>query len=341
MALFTSPQGRLVQGDCWEPQTKDQQGAPLTIKTGPNAGQPTQKWIIAVAHRKDDPATLPYLLQLRDEAKMAWPAYFTAPNNSPPLFGCTHPKFAIKIMDGDGIDDNGKSNASKPGMAGCWVVKYQTSAAAPKVFNVGHYDPMDQVQDKRLLPKGSMVRVRVNVESNKNDQRPGMYMNPNMVEISRVATGAEIIVSGEDAGAAFGAPPAGAPYTPLAPVAAAPVGIIPNPGVDLASFRAAGWTDDMMVQHGHATRAAPVAPPLPVTPPPAPPAPTPAAYTPPVPAVPPATPSPSSPPPPPYAGYMGATARVMLPAAGGFTYEQMIATGWTDAMMIEKGMMAP
>ena len=46
---LTSPRGRFVQGDAFEPQTTDQQGAPLTIKTGPNAGQPTKRWFMAVA----------------------------------------------------------------------------------------------------------------------------------------------------------------------------------------------------------------------------------------------------------------------------------------------------
>ena len=44
-------------------------------------------------------------------------------------------------------------------------------------------------------------------------------------------------------------------------------------------------------------------------------------------AVPPAPPAPPAP------------ARVMLPAAGGATYEQMIAAGWNDALLIQHGMM--
>jgi hypothetical protein len=35
-----------------------------------------------------------------------------------------------------------------------------------------------------------------------------------------------------------------------------------------------------------------------------------------------------------------APARVMLPAAQGATYEQCIAMGWTDALLIEHKMMA-
>lgn len=328
MTLLTSPTGRFVQGDCFDAQTKDQQGNPLTIKTGPNAGQPTQAWIINVAHRKDDPATLPYLMQLRDLAKAAWPAFFTAPNNSPPLFGCSHPKFALKIMDGDGIDDNGKPNAQKPGMAGCWIVKYKTSAGAPKVFNAGQYDAMDQLQDKRAFPRGSKVRVRVNIESNKNDTRPGMYLNPNMVSIEAVATGADIIVSGEDAADAFGASSvaAGGTYagvsqattTPPPPPGAS--GPIMLNGADYNQFKAAGWTDEQMIAAGH--MQAPTA-----APPPPPPATT-------------------TPPPPPYSGYMqtdtgGAPAGwKMSPAANG-SYEALKAVGWTDDTLKQHGMMLP
>jgi hypothetical protein len=32
--------------------------------------------------------------------------------------------------------------------------------------------------------------------------------------------------------------------------------------------------------------------------------------------------------------------RQMTPLAKGFTYEQMIASGWTDEMLIKNGMMA-
>lgn len=120
--------------------------------------------------------------------------------------------------------------------------------------------------------------------------------------------------------------------------------------MDLDAYRKAGWTDDLLVQHGHATRATPPPAPTVAQPPAVPAAPTPGVSTPSVPATPPATPSPSNPAPPPYDGYMatGAAApppatpvRTMLPAANGATYEAMIAAGWTDAMLVQQGMMAP
>lgn len=68
-----------------------------------------------------------------------------------------------------------------------------------------------------------------------------------------------------------------------------------------------------------AAPAAPVAPPVPPVAPPV--TPNPGFLTPPVPPV--------------------APARVMLPAANGATYEQLIGAGWTDALLVQHGMMAP
>lgn len=45
--------------------------------------------------------------------------------------------------------------------------------------------------------------------------------------------------------------------------------------------------------------------------------------------------------PPPPVVAPAAPARVMLPPAGGATYEAMIAAGWTDATLVQHGMMAP
>lgn len=352
--FFTSPIGRFVQGDAFEAQTKDAQGNPLTVKTGPNAGQPTKRWFMAVAFAKNDPMTLPYLQKLAEIARAAWPQYFNAyaPNN-PPLFGCSHPRFAIKIMDGDGVDDNGKSNAAKPGFAGHWIVKYSSSFQAPEVYNVGQYDPMQRVTDARALQRGYRVRMFTSAETNDNDQRPGIYVNPGKVEISAID---EVIQTGPTAEDAFGSG-GGATATPPAPAApapAAPAGLVATgkDGQTIEGLRAAGWTDDQMVAAGYATR-----PPSAATPPAAPPAPTPPA-APPAPTA--ATPSPSNPPQP-YGGYMqggnpptppaapaapqdtgGAPAGFrMLPAAQGATYQMMLAKGWTDDTMKANGMMGP
>lgn len=341
---LTSPRGRFVQGDAFEAQTTDQQGAPLTIKTGPNAGQPTKRWFMAFAFSKTDPETLPYLQQIASYAAQTWPAYFpNGVNMSAPNFGCTHPRFSFKIVDGDGVDDNGKSNRDKAGFAGCWVVKYSTSIQAPGVWQEPNFDEMARLSDPRAFPRGYYGRVNHTIQSNDNDQRPGLYVNLDKVAVSQNQNGAEVIQSGPTAAEAFGA---SAPPVPGA--APAPAGLQPVPGAayTIEALRAGGWSDDQIVAGGYATRPAPVAtPPLPATPPAVPAVPTPAASTPPVPAAVPATPSPSNPVPPPYDGFMNTAAAPAgdpptLPAANGATYKQLKDAGWTHEMMVQHGMIA-
>lgn len=274
---FLTPVGRLVQGDAMEPQTKDQQGNPLTIKTGPNAGQPTQRFFMALAFPKADQGFAALRAQMVQIARSAWPQWFDAAGN------CTHPKFSWKIMDGDGVDDNGKPNATKEGFAGHWVVKF-SSSYPPKCFYAGRYQPHEQIQDKMAIRRGYYVRIGGTIESNGNAQKPGLYVNLNMVEL--VAQGKEI-VSGPDAAAVFGATPVAAlpagaialpgqtvPVpTPVPVVAAAPA---PLPVAPVPAFTAPppvaayqmtakangatrdqfinsgqGWTDELLRQHGY------------------------------------------------------------------------------------------
>ncbi len=169
---FTTPVGRLVQGDVFRPRDRDQQGNPLTVKTGPNAGQPRVDYFIALAIPKTDPQWPAFNALLDAEAKAAWPQGQHA-----------SPKFSNKIADGDGLDDNGKPNSEKPGFAGCWVVKF-SSGFAPALWarskvlpeHLRGPDPEGfiQVTDPSVLKRGYYIRVAGNVASNQNQQRPGM-----------------------------------------------------------------------------------------------------------------------------------------------------------------------
>lgn len=108
-------------------------------------------------------------------------------------------------------------------------------------------------------------------------------------------------------------------------------------GASYESLIAAGWTDATLVQHGMMQAPAPAvaAPPLaPVGS-----VPTPAAPA-PIVAAPPALPVTPNPAILAVPAAPAAPARVMLPAANGATYEQLIAAGWTDAQLVQHGMMA-
>lgn len=207
---FLTPVGRLVQGDPFEAQTKNQQGQPLRTQSG----EPTQRYFIAVAFPKmvngQPNAEFAALWQkLEATGRAAFPGLNLVPPWDP---AC---RFSWKVADGDGVDDNGKPNANKEGFAGHWVVKF-SSSFAPRCFHAGHYQPHEQIQDPKTIKRGYFVRVAGTIEGNGQAQKPGIYVNLSMVELA--GQGAEI-VSGPDAAAVFGG----------APVAQLPAGATPLP----------------------------------------------------------------------------------------------------------------
>ena len=392
------PEGRLVQGDIFEMSTKDKMGNIRTVKNGPNSGQPSPQLIVVVAYAKNDPKWLALKQHWKNKAAEDFPQFF--PNG--PNGACTHPNFAWKWQDGDGVDGDGKPNSNKEGWAGHDVVRY-TSGFPAKVYHKDHYAPQEEVfrkpNEAHPCPRGFFIRVCGTTEGNNDLTRPGMFHNCSLVEISR--PGPEIR-TGPNAAAAFGSGD-GAPGV----VAGAGALVMLN-GQSYEAFKTAGWSDDQMIAAGHALRAAPPPPPpAPTAPPsggpvytmtasangstreamlaigwtdealiaagymtvqaPAVAPPPPIGVVPPPPGtahtqgaaassgapLPPganggATQSPSNPPPPPYGGYMAAGGTApppsvpqyrMTEAAQGQTREAMLGAGWSDAMLIQNGMM--
>lgn len=302
------PPGRFVQGSLYKPNTTDAEGRPLVVKTGPNAGQTRVDYFIAVAIPKAGEqhwAHTPWGKQIWDLGHGEWP------NGQ-----AQRPDFAWKIIDGDSTipNKNGVKPCDMVGHAGHWVVKFG-GGYAPKIVN---RDGSAAIIEPDAVRPGYYVQVFGNVSSNESTQTAGLYMNHRIIALS--AYGEEITYGPDAAAVGFGqgALPAGASAVPLGgmtpPVTTAP----PVPG--------------------GAPSPATASPPVPgavATPPPPVPTPAPnngfvqnAAGAPPPPAA-------TAPPPP------AAPARVMLPAAGGVSYEAHIAAGWTDATLIAHGRMAP
>ena len=319
---FTTPVMRLVQGSVDEPQTKDQQGRPRVVQSGPNAGQPNPQYFIAGAIPKNDPAWPAFWALIVNQAVTDFPHLFPQgaapliaaggpdPYGGPPAGSSTVRAFAFKVLDGDGFDTNGKANGTKEGFAGHWVVRF-ASGFPPRCFHAGRYAAQEQIQEKNAIRRGYYIRVNGTLEGNGNAQKPGLYMNISLVELS--GYGPEI-VSGPDAAEAFGATPAALP-----------------PGAT-AMPQAAGAPPAYPQQ---APTAAPPAYPQQ--------APT-------------AAPPPASPPPPPYTAYMQQPAAAPPPApaaapapaagpvltakAGATTYAAFIAAGWTDETLRQHGYLA-
>ena len=295
---FLTPVGRLVQGNPMEAQTKNMAGQPLVTKSG----QPTQRFFCAVAFPKTDPQFPALYAKMVEAARASFPQHFNAQGQ------CTHPRFSMKLMDGDGIDENGKSNANKDGFKGCYVVKFQSSFA-PRCFYAGKYQPHEAIQDPKAIPRGYYVRISGTMEGNDDPNKPGIYVNLGMLELVG-GTPADIIQSGPDASAIFGG------AAPQLPAGVAPA------GMGAPALPALGAMPGAVPLPGAPVAAAPSIPFVPGA--------TPAYAG-------PATTSPSSVPVVPNPGIL--VGPQMTAKAGTFTYQQFIASGWDDAKLRAEGYM--
>lgn len=311
MQIF--PVGRAVMGSFSEPQTKDQNGNPLVIKTGPDAGKPTQRYFFAVAIPKSppgspgvnpstgapDPASPHNHWSCTPWGQKIWAAGWAAwPNGQ-----CQAPTFAWKIGDGDSQvpNQNGRKNANTEGMPGHWVVHF-SSTYAVKTFDAKGTHAVDP----KSIKLGHYVEVYGSVLSNENAQKPGMYINHVMV--AHAGFGPEITRGPDPSSVGFGntALPAGATAAPQSAMQP-PAG---QPGA-------------------------------------APPAPAPAAVAPPVAAAP-AAPAVAAPAPTsvqPHAGYMVPAAAAPAPAGPVWKgppagYAAHKANGWTDDQLRTAGYIA-
>ncbi len=312
---FVTPVGRLVQGDLYTPNTTDRKGNPLVVKTGPNKGQPATQFYFALAIEKNNPDWPAFYQLLYNEARQGYPACFDAAGN------IIHPRFTMKISDGDGVDADGKPNSAKEGFAGHWIVKF-TSSYACKVVK----DEMLEFT-KDFAKCGHYGRVIGSASPNIGSDVPGLYVNPEVFEWygygKEIQGGINAVAAVQAAGRAAYVP-AGMSTVPMggAPAATATP---PAPG----------------------TPPAAMAPPAPAAPaamqPPAPPAPAPAAppanpmqhqfiqgatATPPSPGTPPAPPAPAAPAAPRYVPTaLGAAYPLEAWLAAGHTVDSLVASG--------------
>lgn len=345
---ITSPVGRIVMGSLYDPSTTDAEGKPLVVKTGPNAGQPRVNYFFALAIPKGaEPhwAHTPWGQQIWNVGNQAFPN------------AAQSPAFAWKIEDGDSQIPNkkGRKPCDNEGWRGHWILKF-SGGFAPKVYQqegAGYA----QVMQKDFCKPGFFVEVAFSVEGNGSQSQPGVYLNHSMVCFR--AYGQEITFGPDVASAGFGAaplpagasmtPPAGAIPMPQAPAAApalpgAPAGYAPPPVPGMMpqapAAAPAGYAPPPGLPQVPGVAPAPLAPagfaPTPSVPVPGAPAPIPVTPNPGFVQVPPpaATPAPMAPPPAP-----AAPVRQMTAAAQGIPYESYIAQGWTDALLVQNGLM--
>lgn len=347
MTDFISPPGRLLQGEVLGAQTKDNKGQQLTVKTGPNKGAPTQRAFIAVGfpktqaawwqeqappHANGQPNT--FWQDIYNTARSGYPQHFN-PDGS-----CKHPRMAFKVMDGDGVDDNGTPNNTKEGFAGHWVVKFSSSFIPQAIMNGATLNPNDPVQ-KDAIKRGYWVRVLGNMAPNIGSEVPGVYINHNGVEFIAYA---EEIKSGPSAAAAFAANAYTGPLPPGATLAPPTPTATPSmPGAAVPGIPGVPAMPSSMPAPQMPAMPAPAGVPMPGAPAAMPAMPAPAGVQPNHAFVQGAIGVPPGVPAPPAMPAMPAAPQVpqyqMIGGAASFTREQMHANGWTDDALIAGGMM--
>ena len=321
---LTTPVGRIVQGDLWKPQpVLDNAGKPKLTRDG----HPMIQHYFALAIPKTPGHThwaqTDWGRQIWDEGNRAHPNF--AP----------HANFSWKIEDGDSTVPNkkGKKNADREGFPGNWILKFR-SGFLPKTYNADGSAPVPA----DTLRCGYYAQVNCSVAGNTGES-PGVYINPNMVALS--GYGVEIIAGPDVAEAGFGAAPLppGASATPIggfaptapvlgvappgAPTYGAPAAVAPFAAPSAPAFSPPLSMPPVTGTAGTATTS-PFSAPAPVNP---------AFLAPPVAAAPPVV---AAPPPLP-----AAPARTLTAKAAGASYADLIKAGWTDALLVQHGMMLP
>lgn len=217
--------GRLLWGSLYEPKTEDFEGNPLVIKSGPDAGKPTQYFEFGLAFEK----------QPSDNGhwgntalgNVIWNAGHAAHPHAAP-----HPDFSWKVTDGDSKKP-GKPYKGKPGRAPCekegypghWVFSFRSSFA-PKVVNA---DGSAYILEPGAVVPGDWVQVSGTVQGN-TGATPGVYLNHNIVALQY--KGIPIVTGVDPKTVGFGQGPRPAGYVaPTGSMSAPPVaGALPPGG---------------------------------------------------------------------------------------------------------------
>ena len=209
--IFTLPPGRIVWGSVYKPQTKDDKGNPIIIKSGANQGQPGARWAFGVAIAKEPG---------KQWWETSWGSRIMSVGQRHPVTNSwQHPDFSWKITDGDSPvakTAKGKAPNASEHNRGHWIIAFTTYAGAPAQFKknpaTGAFEQI--VNEQEFLKPGWYVEVNMGVKPNTGDS-PGLYMSPRMVAF--VGYGAEIIQGPDVSEAGFGqaAAPAGAMAAPV------------------------------------------------------------------------------------------------------------------------------
>lgn len=220
---FTTPTGRLLWGNLYEPKTEDFEGNPMLIKSGPDAGKPTQAYEFGIAFPKLGTTHFSQMAANADGSpSLGLIVWQTGHRDHPQL--AQRQDFSWKITDGDsnipGKPYKGKPTkppCEKEGYPGHWVFSFRSSYP-PKIVNA---DGSAYILDKDAVVPGDWVQVAGSVVGN-TGANAGVYLNHNFVALQY--KGVPIITGADPKTLGFGK--GGVPTGYVAPtgsLAAAPI----------------------------------------------------------------------------------------------------------------------
>lgn len=224
MAQFTfvTPVARLIHGHPMKQNTRtdDVTKQPIIGKDG----QPVKEVYIGIAIPKASEADW----KDTDWGKQIMMAALDAENGYDSAT-TRRPDFSFKVVNGDSDipNKNGIAPNTDPHKRGHWVLNLTTRIPYP-CYHVGKYNPLDAIQDSNAIKLGDYVRVNIVAKGNKPAKSPGVYLNPNLLELSRPGEAIVREGSGPDAASVFG----GTAPAPVAPPVAPSVPV-PPPATDL------------------------------------------------------------------------------------------------------------
>lgn len=204
MTQLLFPVGRMVFGSMYTPQTTDFDNKPLLVKTGPSAGQPTQRFNFGVAYAKNG---------TQHFSQTPWGAILWQEGHSSFRGGeAQHPSFAWKVTDGDSTVPNKRQKrpCDQEGYPGHWIVSF-SSSFAPKLTNA---DGTQQLLEPNAIQCGYYVEVYGNVSGNKTQSNPGIFINHEYVALSAYGPIINTGVDPRTIGFGGGQLPAGASQVP-------------------------------------------------------------------------------------------------------------------------------
>jgi hypothetical protein len=372
---ITSPVGRLVMGSMYKPRDKDAEGKPLLIKNGPNAGQPRVDYFFALAIPKGAEQHWAHT----DWGRKIWEAGAAAFPQAcqSPAFAWKIEDGNSAIPNKKGrkpCDNEGWAGHWVLKFGGGFAPKIYRAENGGYVqvteqdfLKLGYYAQVN------FNVSGNNSQSQPGIYLNHSMVCFSAY-GPEIVvgpDVNSAGFGGAALPAGASAtppAAAMPMPGAGAPtpppLVPGGPGSAPAAGVTPPPGTVSAppaapvppaavpagprmtakaggatyeQFRSQGWTDEAMISQGYMEAPAAAVPPLPGGSP-AGSVPTPSAPVPGAPAGIPVTPNTGFVQMPPPVAPVAPPAKALRPGVQG-TYQDYINAGWTDAQLVQNGLM--